>query len=755
MAPKIDARNVTYGTFVPNMVTSPIKGDRSADLHRTPVVSADPWNEGRNREVSRRLTTVLAALVLAAGALAPAAASAQTTTDDPTTTTASDDYVVITLNGQPAAADDATKTNGRFDPTSQGYAKALSRMQRQHERFAAQLAKVAPSAEIVDQYYVTANAVAVKLNGASLSNVAKISGVERTQTSNLYSLDMDQSVGLIGADQFWSKIGGADNAGKGVKVGVIDSGIDPSHPFFACKTIHFGGIYYSGVGVMPKVPALPAIAGPGYIPSPGDPFYFSSSHGTHVAGTIGGCAGTTITDLEPWASAGTTLSGVAPGAELYDYNVFPMFGAGYVAFGGSAFSHDIAHAIEDAVKDGMDVINMSLGGTPQGPHDFLAEVSNEAVQAGVVVVTSAGNEGPGSYTVGSPGSASEVIAVGASTNTRGMGVQIKVVDNGPTYAAVPGDFPDFDGSTYHIVDWSGTDNEACSAAGAGDHTGQVVVIARGTCSFSQKIANAKAAGAAGAIIYTYAGQDPIGMATTPGYDDQIPAVMVSYDAGKALEAGADAVITAPVIVPETPNLLADFSSRGPVPFTYAVKPDVVAPGVNILSSTVQFNYLGITGTSWELYNGTSMASPHVAGAAAALLGAHPTWTPQDVKSALVTTADATKPGGSVWEQGGGLISLPAADAAAVTFYPANASFGVFKGNAPANGSVDIAMSSSACSVVDTTGSAYASASIAGSTLTVDFTGARAAATGLYDGYVDVDCGTDGGYHLPWGAVVNR
>lgn len=694
--------------------------------------------------------------MLAAGALAPAAASAQTTDDPATTAATSDDYLVVTLNGQPAAADDATKTNGRFDPSSQGYAQALSRMQRQHERFAAQLAKVAPSATIVDQYYVTANAVAVELNGASASSIAKISGVERTQTSALYTPDMDQSVGLIGADQFWSTVGGAANAGKGVKVGVIDSGIDPNHPFFACKTVHAAGIYYSGVASDRQAPGLPALEGPGYIPGPGDPYYFSSSHGTHVAGTIGGCAGTTITGTQPWASLGTTLSGVAPGAELYDYNVFPAFGAGYVAFGGSAFSHDIAHAIEDAVMDGMDVINMSLGGPPQGPHDFLAEVANEAVQAGVVVVTSAGNEGPDNYTVGSPGSASEVIAVGASTNTRGLGVKIEVV-GGDTYEAVPGDFPNFDGSTYSIVDWTGTDNLACSTAGtdATSHAGKVVVIARGTCSFSQKIANAKATGAVGAIVYTYAGQEPIGMATTPGYDDQIPAVMVSYDAGKALEAGATAVITGPTPVATVPDQLADFSSAGPVPFTYAVKPDVVAPGVNILSSTVQFTNDGITGTSWELYNGTSMASPHVAGAAAALLGAHPTWTPQEVKSALVTTADATKPGVSVWQQGGGLISLPAADAAAVSFYPSNASFGVFKGNAPANGSVGITVSSGACSVAGTTGSAYASASITGSTLTVDFTGARAAGSGLYGGYVDVDCGSDGSYHLPWGAVVNR
>src|SRR5690606_13395854 len=138
-------------------------------------------------------------------------------------------------------------------------------------------------------------------------------------------------------------------------------------------------------------------------------------HGTHVAGTIGGRFGTSGT-VAGTAVPLTGLSGVAPGVTLGNYNVFPGIGAGFVAFGGSAFSHDIAAALDAAVADGMQVANMSLGGTVQGPHDLLAEASNAAVDAGMVVVVAAGNSGPGDATVESPGSAAKVITAGASTN---------------------------------------------------------------------------------------------------------------------------------------------------------------------------------------------------------------------------------------------------------------------------------------------------------------------------------------------------
>ncbi len=687
--------------------------------------------------------------MLTASLVATAAAGAQGTTD-----AGDGDYVIVTLNGAAAAHDDTTKTNGRFDPTSQGYARALDRMQRQHDRFVSRLTTVAPNAEVVDHFFVTANAVVVKLNGSDLNKITTISGVERTQASTLYQMDMNESVHLINVVDYWGVVGQA-NAGAGVQVGVIDSGIDPDHPFFACKEIVFGGIYYSGQGILPQVPSASAIFGPGYTPGPGDPLYFSSEHGTHVAGTIGGC----ITEVNfPLPGSDTiTLSGVAPGVDLFDYNVFPFIGAGMVAFGGSAFSHDIADAIEDAVLDGMDVINMSLSGGVQGPHDFLAEVSNAAAEAGLVVVAATGNSDPGLYQVGSPASGSEVIGVGATTNAHELSAEV-TTSGGNVYQAAVGEFPDFDGLSHDLEDWSGSDNQACSGVGVGDHSGDIVIISRGTCSFSQKVAVAQDAGAYGVIVYNnVADADPFPMGRTPGFDDFYPAVMVSLASGLALEIEADAVATTAVVTPRqlgfaTPNLLTDFSNIGPAPFTHIVKPDVVAPGQSVLSSvfTLGSNLLP-TNRTYDLFNGTSMATPHVSGAAAILVAEG--LDNREVKSALVTTA--VDLGYEVWEQGGGLIDVVAAVAAQSFFYPSSASFGVFKGNAPANATLAIEISGNACSSASVAGGGgFVTADVDGTTLEVEFAGGRTAGTGFYSGFVTVTC-TGGTYDLPFLAVVDR
>lgn len=381
---------------------------------------------------------------------------------------------------------------------------------------------------------------------------------------------------------------------------------------------------------------------------------------------------------------------------------------------------------------------MSLGGGVQGPHDFLAEASNGAAAAGVVVVTSAGNEGPDEYTVGSPGSASDVISVGATTNSRGMGVEIRVGED--TYNAVPGSFPNFTGTSYNVEDWPGSDNEACTSdVPEGSLGGVVVLISRGTCVFIQKVANAKLAGAVGVIVYNHQPGDPFGMGTTEGFEDDIPAVMVSLADGLDLEA----IDSRPFSAVITPNELADFSSWGPAPFTGILKPDLVAPGVNILSSV----FFG-----WELFNGTSMASPHVAGAAAILLQSNSDWEPWQVKSALATTAtDLELP---VWQQGSGIIDIDAALDTNAFFAPTNASFGVFNGKKPVSGSVLIDVYGDCDDPDWSSDDGFFSATLEGGDLVVELAGGREIGTGNYGGIIEVTCGEQT-HSIPYLAVVER
>lgn len=578
-------------------------------------------------------------------------------TEAPKTLTQTE-YAVVAFSDAPTASYNGG-TNGlkatkpargaKLDPDSPAVRAYVRHLENQHANFRSFLRRNAPGAEVVDSTTLVLNAVTVKLNGASLQSLARGPKVRAVDYSTLYQPTMNKSVEIISADDFWGSPDGG--TGKYTKVGVIDSGIDESHPFFDCKGDIENEVYASGVAFDPSNVLV-------------------NDHGTHVAGTVAGCAGTK-------GPLGITLSGVAPDAELYDYNVFPGFGAGYVAYGGSAFSHDIAHALEDAVTDGMDVVNMSLGGSVQGPNDFLAEAANATVDAGVVVVASAGNSGPDSSTVGSPGSAEKVITVGATTNSHVIGTPVTVAFDGDTasYLGAEGDFDPFaatPATNQPLVSAEG-DGLACTALGSVPED-TVVLIKRGTCTFSTKVANAAAAGAFGVIVYnSNANEGPVTMAG----EGTIPAIGISLEAGQAIVAGLTTSAAATVTINGNvlqefsvqPDLLAAFSSRGPTAFTGLIKPDLTAPGVNVLSSVFDDKF--------ALFNGTSMASPHVAGAAALLLAAHEAWSPEDVKAALVTGTDmpATLAPLSYAERGNGRLNVTEADEVPVLISPPSVSFG--------------------------------------------------------------------------------
>lgn len=624
----------------------------------------------------RKLLTAVGLVAL----IAPAAAVAA----PPSQQDSGSGYAIVTFKDAPLATYAGGKAglaatkplNGRLDPSSPAYRAYERFLENERASYKAFVAQRLPQANVVAEYDTVLNGVAVELNGAELKALANNPKVANVEASWLYKPTMNESVDIINADAVWNGESGTAEDGTGIKVGIIDTGIRADHPFFDCKDEIPSKVYASGVA------------------GSGEEIVFN--HGTHVAGTVAGC-GIDLEGSEIESPITGMISGVAPGAELHDYNVFPGYGGGYVAFGGSAFSHDIARAVEDAVDDGMDVVNMSLGGTIQGKHDYLAEAVNAAAAAGMVVAVSAGNEGPGVSTIGSPGNATGALTSGATTNSHYIGVNLYTSFG--DYGAAVGDFDPFAEEPVNdapFVSWSLGVNTACVGTGGPDEgvSGSVVLIARGGCTFDVKVQAAKDAGAVGVVMYNNAPGDPTAMAGTV----ELPAVMVSQADGMAIRTAIEAedeTVTIdghnPVeVVTDNADILAGFSSRGPSNFTENIKPDITAPGVNIYSSAFDET----TGDlSWEMMQGTSMASPHTAGAAALLLAQRPDLTPADVKSLLgnnaerdimvgrtLATGETVLERAGVMERGGGRIDLARASGADLTFDPMSLSFGITKGN---------------------------------------------------------------------------
>jgi minor extracellular serine protease Vpr len=599
-----------------------------------------------------------------------AAADTPTTTFNPNTdatyaSSTASDYVFVTLTSSATgAAPGLSRTRGgKLNLQAQDVRNYRANLAQERKAFKDWARANASKAAVVHDYDLTLNSVAVKLNGTRRDTLASGPGVTRVADSALYRPIMNVSVGLINADDVWARGGGAGNAGAGIKVGIIDTGIKESHPFFAAGQVVVERVYCSG---------CPGIKN--------DDMW--SDHGTHVAGTVAGKFGSTAT-VEGVVIPG--LSGVAPAAQLGDYNIFPAGGGGFIAFGGSAFSHDIARALEDAVQDGMDVVNMSIGGKVQGPHDLLAEATNNTVAAGVVAAVAAGNSGPGDSTVESPGSAERAITAGASTNPHFVG--IAVTAGGATRGAALGDFNNFGKVT---ADYTVTSPANGCTAITTALSGKIALIDRGVCTFTTKVRNAQNAGAVGVLVVNNSAGDPTAMAhdgTNPF--PTIPAAMLSMNDGNAIKPSGTATVDGTVkreFITANSDIIAGFSSRGPSPFNFLIKPDITAPGVNVLSSTFDTSEGTVGPDTWSFFQGTSMATPHVAGAAALLRWRHPDWTPDQVKSALVTTAkrpvfdhvtgaNAT----GVLTRGGGRIDVAAADAANATFAPASVSFGFHQG----------------------------------------------------------------------------
>jgi subtilisin family serine protease len=431
--------------------------------------------------------------------------------------------------------------------------------------------------------------------------------------------------------------------GKGVKVAVLDTGIDYNHPDL--KDAYKGGYDFvqNDVDPMETTYADWEKAGmPG-----GSAAAYVTSHGTHVAGTIAG---------QGKNGSEYATKGIAPDADLYAYRVLGPGGSGTV--------NGIIAAIDQAVAEGMDVMNLSLGATYNDPMYPTSIAINNAVLSGVTAVIAAGNAGNKMYTVGSPGTAALALTVGASS------VPITTVAAKGSIDSVSADLqfmargysdniPALIGQTNTIVDVGLGDNYTGK-----DVKGNIVLMRRGVYTLDSKIAFAKAQGAAAVLMYN----DNAAEGQIPAYLGEginfIPTFSLTNADGKALlqkiQAGsANFTFTDMSEAKTQGDTLADFSSRGPSRVTYDIKPEITAPGVSVLSTVPSFinnpsdptNY----SNAYSRYSGTSMATPFTSGVAALLLQANPDLEPEDIKAILMNTADSLSKPYSVFEQGAGRV----------------------------------------------------------------------------------------------------
>ncbi|MBY5993555.1 S8 family serine peptidase [Ferrimonas balearica] len=554
--------------------------------------------------------------------------------------------------------------------------------------FQSALASRLPSAKVSHRFDTLFNGVAVVGGNATMAQLAALPGVKAVFPERLYTTEMDASLDLINAPAVWEQLGGRDNAGAGVRVAIIDSGIRPEHDMFAgegftaptdnmptddyCSTTDASFCNDKLIVARWSAPTFPVWEGEHMSPLGFD------GHGSHVAGTAAG----NKVDIT-FMGQEVSVSGVAPGAYVMSYKALYARADDPTRASGSNIM--LLEALENAVKDGADVINNSWGGSAGMDPAFSPYKSafEAAEAAGVVVATSAGNSGSGPQTIGCPGCIEAGITVANTTHGRFFANELAVgsltglLSIEGTAAARLTD--DISANVVASLNVDEANFEGCMAFPEASFDGAIALISRGACAFQDKADNAAAAGAVAMVVYNNRDGQPITMSLDAA---TIPSVMISQADGEAAlmelgnEGGNAGVITAEVsrILDSTfADNTASSSSRGPNGDPNILKPDIAAPGSSILSA-MSPEEPGQEGNLYALLSGTSMASPHIAGAAALMREMHPDWSAVEIKTALTSSAkntgltkeDAATPA-DPFDVGAGRVDLVAASNAVLTF----------------------------------------------------------------------------------------
>jgi minor extracellular serine protease Vpr len=572
---------------------------------------------------------------------------------------------------------------------------------------------------LIDALYVSASAE----QAAALRSIPGVGGVVKMRAIKRH---LNKALDLVNVPAAWSALGGQQNAGAGTKIGILDTGIDQTHPAF-------NGAGLSAPSGFPKCSGqdcdytnAKVIVARSYVrtlavfdgtPEGSRPDDLSPrdrvGHGTAMAMIA---AGATVT------GPAATITGVAPRAWLGNYKIFGSPGVNDVTF-----ADVVTQALEDAFQDGMDVVTLSLGlpalwpATSQGavcgntagtPCDPFASAVEAAASGGLVIVASAGNDGdlgstPNLNSIDSPGDAPSVITVGATTNAHTFFQTARIAGGSsldPIYMRLTDGPPISQPLQAPVVDVStlGGDGTACAALPSGSLAGSIALVLRtANCTSTTVIGNAQNAGAVAVVIYRDQGNMPY--RATGFTQTGIPSAVIGLNTGTALKsyiashAGAQLILD-PSFTEYTgsdfvvPDQIAYFSSEGPS-IDLLIKPEIVAPGTGLYVATQNYDPNGdmYDATRFTVQQGTSFAAALVAGSVALAKQHLPNATAAQLKSAVVNTADPSNivdfdtnlnpVPARVTGMGAGKLNAGNAVKTTITASPATISFGGVSGGA--------------------------------------------------------------------------
>lgn len=601
--------------------------------------------------------------------------------------TEEDNFLIVQLEREPLAiyaasfSSQASENVRNRDIVNSTAAQSyMQLLQNEQAEAMATILQMMPGSELISSTQGVMNSMTISVTGINakvLRDIAAIPGVKAVFRNERIYPAMDASNSLINAPAAWDILGGRDMAGEGVRVAIIDSGIFSDHPMFAanghtrpeglrtddyCATVD-ANFCNDKLIIARSYPPSAANLHSTEVTSP----YDIDGHGSHVAGTAAGNLVSTT-----FNTVALSFSGVAPGASIMAYKAMFKGPDGRT----TGFPSALIAALEDAYLDGADIINNSWGGgagndPASSPYTSVLTLLEEL---DVLVVNAAGNSGPGPRTILCPACAEPGIAVANTQTGRTFGAPI--VAAGVNTVGLMGDgaftIPQPISAPLTVLSQQAVTNTlACNAFAPNvAFTGQIVLVDRGVCTFEQKANNLQAAGAIGMIIAnTDAGNLIMNMGNA-----SLPSVSVTQGAGQQIKAsfraGSQATIsgTQPLIDDNFTDRMAASSSRGPNGNSAMLKPELAAPGTNILSA-----YPTNDGPGYDTISGTSMASPHVAGAGALLRQIRPQLSAAELKSVLITSANPNvrmqngSTAATPFDMGAGRLDIAAALSTAIAF----------------------------------------------------------------------------------------